>query len=277
MTPQSNILASIVQTKKQEVTEAKLTTSINELKHRIADSESPRGFEAKIRQCISDGGLAVIAECKKASPSKGVIREDYNVSQIVQSYQSAAATCLSVLTDQQYFQGNLSDLHSARLACSLPILRKDFIVDPFQVYETRANGADCMLLIVSILEQNQLIDLAQLGREIGLDILVEVHSLVELEVALHLPFGLIGINNRNLRTFETTIDTTLTIQKHVPDDRIVVTESGIHTAEDVSKLTKSGLACFLVGEAFMRNPEPGNKLKHLFFESQNEMQSAVSM
>lgn len=260
----ADVLKSILSDKRLEIEQAKSKVSASELKSRIADSGEVRGFEDKLRKCISQGRPAVIAECKKASPSKGVMRPDYDVREIAASYETWGATCMSILTDQKYFQGSLRDIGFARSVSSLPILRKDFMLDPYQILESRVAGADCILLIASALELHQMNDLASLAVEYKLDVLIEVHSNDELEKALELPFGMIGINNRNLHTFETSLQTTLQLVEHVPSDRIVVTESGIHTRQDVQLMMENNIFAFLVGEAFMRSEDPGQKLEELF-------------
>ena len=224
-----------------------------------------RGFIRAIEQKLANKQAAVIAEAKKASPSKGIIRDPFDPAAIAQSYEQGGACCLSVLTDQDFFQGHEDYLISARAACSLPVIRKDFIVDPYQVVEARAIGADCILLIVSALEQPQLKKLADLAKEWRLDVLIEVHNHEELMRALDLDLKLIGINNRNLHNFETSLETTYQLLKDIPQDRIVVTESGIHQQEDVKAMQAHGVNSFLVGEAFMRAKDPGEKLKSLFF------------
>ena len=225
---------------------------------------APRGF-AKAMQTKLDQGLpAVIAEAKKASPSKGVIREDFNPAQIAASYQAGGAACMSVLTDADFFQGHEDYLRQARAACNLPVIRKDFIVDPYQVYEARAIGADCILLIVACLEDQQMQDLAQLAEGLGMDVLVESHDAEELVRALKLSTPLVGINNRNLHTFDLTLQTTFDLLALVPEDRIVITESGIHTPADVVLMQNQNVNAFLVGESFMRASDPGAKLAELF-------------
>ena len=268
MNKTADVLKSILSDKRLEIEQAKSRISVSELKSRIADSENVYGFEEKLRTCISQCRPAVIAECKKASPSKGIMRPDYDVRKIAASYQKWGATCMSVLTDQKYFQGSLHDIGHARSVASLPILRKDFMVDPYQVLESRAAGADCILLIASALESHQMNDLASLAAEYKLDVLVEVHSNDELDKALELPIGMIGINNRNLHTFETSLLTTLQLVEHIPSGRIVVTESGIHTRQDVQLMMENNIFAFLVGEAFMRSEEPGQKLQELFFSGE---------
>ncbi len=264
MNPSSDILAAIVRDKIEEVESLKSRNAIGEFKSRIELSDPTKGFERLICRQLANDKPAVVAESKKASPSKGVMRERYDVRSIAKSYEAGGATCMSVLTDAKYFQGSMSDMHSAKNACELPILRKDFIIDPIQVYESRANGADCILLIMAVLQYGEAQDLALLAREIGLDVLIETHCESELELALELPFGMIGINNRNLHTFETTIDTTIGLARHVPQGRVIVTESGINCKEDINILRNAGISCFLVGEAFMRESDPGAKLADLF-------------
>ena len=263
-----DVLRSIIQDKLSEVESAKLSVPIAELKSRLDAVEAPRGFEARIRERLSRNPPAVIAECKKASPSKGIIRENYDVGQVAKSYENGGAACLSVLTDQKYFQGSLDDLRTAKLACSLPALRKDFIVDDYQLFESRIAGADCILLIVAALDPQQVADLGDCARELGLDILIEVHSHQELETALDYPHGMIGINNRNLRNFETKLETSLKLCRSVPDDRVVVSESGIHTRDDVQLLAESGISTYLVGESLMKSPDPGVRLSEIFHQRQ---------
>jgi indole-3-glycerol phosphate synthase len=223
-----------------------------------------RGFARALRTTIAAGEAAVIAEVKKASPSKGVLREDFDPAAIAQSYASHGATCLSVLTDRQYFQGSPDALRAARDVCSLPILRKDFMIDPYQIVEARQMGADCILLIVSALEVAQMQALEAAAIDLGLDVLVEVHDAAELDQALQLKTTLVGINNRNLKTFETRLETTLDLLHRIPSNRLVVTESGIHQAADVERMRAAGVNAFLVGEAFMRAPDPGVELARLF-------------
>jgi len=223
-----------------------------------------RGFVTALETKIAAGQAGVIAEVKKASPSKGVMRADFHPAEIARSYATGGAACLSVLTDVDFFQGADAYLQEARAACSLPVLRKDFTIDPYQVYEARALGADCILLIVAALGDAALVELAALAEELGMDVLVEVHDDVELERALSTPARLIGINNRNLRTFATTLDTTLELRSRMPADRLLVTESGIVTREDVAKMRGADVNAFLVGETFMRAEDPGAELKRLF-------------
>ena len=218
-----------------------------------------------MQQRAAAGEPAVIAEIKKASPSKGVIREDFEPVQIAKSYREGGATCLSVLTDRDFFQGCEAYLSEARAACDLPVLRKDFTIDPYQVVEARAIGADAVLLIVAALADEQMRELTQTANEVGVDVLVEVHNRDELERALELPTPLVGINNRDLHTFDTRLETTLNLLPLIPADRLVITESGIHTAADVAQMRAANVQSFLVGEAFMRAEEPGEKLRELFF------------
>ncbi len=261
-----DVLRSIIQDKLSEIESAKSSVPLSELVSRLDDIDPPRGFEARIREWLQGNKAAVIAECKKASPSKGVIRANYDVQFAARSYERGGAACLSVLTDQKYFQGALDDLTDARLASSLPALRKDFIVDDYQLYESRVAGADCILLIVAALDQQQIIDLGDSARELGLDVLIEVHSYEELEVALSYPNGMIGINNRNLRNFETTLETSLILCRNVPDNRVVISESGIHTREDVRLLSEAGINAYLVGESLMKACDPGTRLNEVFHQ-----------
>ena len=259
-----DILKKIIKRKEQEVAERLLNTSLEQLKENIKQASPVRGFVQAIQTKISQGEPAVISEIKKASPSKGVMRENFIPAEIAVSYEKGGACCLSVLTDVDFFQGSDEYLKQARAACNLPVLRKEFIIDPYQVYEARAMSADCILLIVACLDDNQLKMLSELATELNLDVLVEVHDAEELERALKLNLALIGINNRNLRTFETSLDTTLTLLKTIPKDKIVVTESGIHTADDINLMRNNNVNTFLVGEAFMVAEEPGEKLAELF-------------
>lgn len=259
-----DILKKIIQRKEQEIQERQAECSLDELKQQLASAPPVRGFVAALRAKIDAGEAAVIAEVKKASPSKGVMRENFQPAEIARSYEQGGAACLSVLTDIDFFQGSDEYLQQARQACSLPVLRKDFIIDPYQVYEARAIGADCILLIVSCLSDEQMHELSGLAQKLGMDVLVEVHDDIELYRAAQLKLPLMGINNRNLRTFETHIETTLDLLGDIPDGQIVVTESGIHTAEDVGLMRAHGVNAFLVGEAFMRAADPGEKLAELF-------------
>ena len=260
----SDILSKILRRKAEEIAALRARLSLRELSQRAEDAEPARGFTAALKKKIAQGQAAVIAEIKKASPSKGLLRADFRPAEIAQSYERGGAACLSVLTDVDFFQGADAYLQQARAACALPVLRKDFTIDPWQVVEARALNADCILLIVAALDDTQLVDLAGQARQLGMDVLVEVHDAEELERALALPAPLIGINNRNLRTFETRLETTLELLERIPDDRIVVTESGIHTPADVALLRAHGVHAFLVGEVFMQAPDPGAKLAELF-------------
>ena len=260
----SDILEKIVAVKLQEVAAAKTRKSLELVR---ADAESrvlTRDFVGAIRTKIAEGKPAVIAEVKKASPSKGVIREDFIPADIAQSYAEFGAACLSVLTDVQFFQGSVDYLKQARASCQLPVLRKDFMVDSYQIYESRSMGADAVLLIAACLDDAQMKDMEAIALSLDMAVLVEVHDQAELERALKLRTPLIGINNRNLKTFEVSLDTTLTLRSQVPADRILVTESGIHTRDDVLRMGAAGISTFLVGEAFMRVPEPGEALAALF-------------
>ena len=261
----SDILNTILARKVQEVAERRSRVSLAELQARVADASPVRGFANALNAAIANGDPAVIAEVKKASPSKGVIRPDFRPAEIAMSYEMGGASCLSVLTDVDFFQGSDAYLQQARNACSLPVLRKDFVIDPYQIVEARVLGADCVLLIVSALDDHQLADLSNTALELGLDVLVEVHDVDELERALQVPVPLIGINNRNLRTFEVSLDTTLAMKDMVPADRLLVTESGITGPQDVARMRSAGVNAFLVGEAFMRFDEPGVGLRELFF------------
>lgn len=260
----SDILEKIVAVKHQEVAAAKRRMSLEAMR---ADAESrvlTRDFVGALRAKIAAGKPAVISEVKKASPSKGVIRADFIPADIAQSYAEHGAACLSVLTDKQFFQGQIDDLKQARASCQLPVLRKDFMVDAYQIYESRAKGADAVLLIAACLSDAQMKEFEAIARSLDMAVLVEVHDQPELERALQLKTPLLGINNRNLKTFEVSLDTTLTLRTMVPKDRILVTESGIHTRDDVLRMGAAGVHAFLVGEAFMRAPEPGEALAALF-------------
>jgi indole-3-glycerol phosphate synthase len=259
------ILRRILARKAEEVAERRATHSVVSLESRIREQGATRQFALALQRRADKGDCAVIAEIKKASPSRGVIRENFHPAQIAASYQQGGATCLSVLTDVDYFQGSDSYLQQARAACDLPVLRKDFTVDPYQVVEARAIGADAVLLIVAALSDEQMRELSRTASEVGLDVLVEVHDRAELERALALPDRLIGINNRDLHNFETRLATTLDLLPHIPGDRLVVTESGIHTSADVALMRDANVRAFLVGEAFMRADDPGTKLRELFF------------
>jgi indole-3-glycerol phosphate synthase len=260
----SDILNKILATKREEISKASAAKSLQQIHEEALAQSDPRDFVCSL-VAKDDANLpAVIAEIKKASPSKGVIREDFNPAEIAKSYENAGAACLSVLTDEQYFQGSAEYLKQARAACKLPVLRKDFMVDPYQVVEARAMGADCILLIVAALEQKKMHLLEEVSHELGMAVLVEVHDGEELERALQLETPLVGINNRNLRTFDVTLQTTLDLLEKLPDDRFVITESGIFTAEDVALMRSHHVNGFLVGEAFMRQADPGAEFKKVF-------------
>jgi indole-3-glycerol phosphate synthase len=259
-----DILRKILARKAEEITERARRTPLEEMKKHLVHAPAPRGFLKAIRSRIATGLPAVIAEIKKASPSKGLLRADFRPAEIAQSYERHGATCLSVLTDTDFFQGSDAYLQQARAACTLPVLRKDFTMDAYQVYEARVLGADAILLIVAALNDAQLRELAELAAELGMDVLVEVHDAAELERALALPTPLIGINNRDLRTFHTSLETTLDLLGKIPADRVIVTESGIHAPADVARLRARGVNVFLVGEAFMKADDPGGKLQELF-------------
>ena len=262
------VLKRILVRKLEEIKERQHQTPIDHLKLKVKANQigpmAPRGFAKAMQAKLDEGLPAVIAEVKKASPSKGVIRENFDPAQIAASYQTGGAACMSVLTDADFFQGHEDYLQQARAACSLPVIRKDFIVDPYQVYEARAIGADCILLIVACLEDQQMQTLARLAEELGMDVLVESHDAQELGRALTLKTPLMGINNRNLHTFDLTLQTTFDLLSMVPDDRMVITESGILTPADVLLMQKQSVNAFLVGESFMRTGDPGAKLAELF-------------
>ncbi|HST28614.1 MAG TPA: indole-3-glycerol phosphate synthase TrpC [Rudaea sp.] len=260
----SDILRRILARKADEVRERSARTPRYELAARIADAPPVRGFRAAMQSRIDAGKPAVIAEIKKASPSQGIIRADFQPAQIARGYEAGGAACLSVLTDIDFFQGADAYLRVAREACALPVLRKDFVIDEYQIYEARALGADCILLIVAALDDAQLVQFSTLARDLGMDVLAEAHDAAELERALKTSAPLIGINNRNLRTFETSLDTTLNLRSRVPADRLLVTESGIRARADVVRMRAAGVHAFLVGEAFMRAPDPGAELARLF-------------
>jgi indole-3-glycerol phosphate synthase len=260
----TDILNRILARKAEEVAERRSRVPLADLTARIAEQPETRGFAAAIEAKIEAGLPAVIAEVKKASPSKGVIRVEFDPVAIAKSYEAGGAACLSVLTDADFFQGSEAFLRQARSACALPLLRKDFIVDPYQVHEARAIGADAVLLIVSALDDDELLPLALLAAELDMDVLCEVHDEEELERALALPVPLIGVNNRNLRNFETALETSLALQDMIEYDRVLVAESGIRTPEDVARLREGGIQAFLVGEAFMRAEDPGSESRRLF-------------
>ncbi len=264
MSAPADILQTILTRKTEEVAARRKRVSLETLRDAAGAADPPRGFLAALRGRVAAGQAAVIAEIKKASPSKGVLRELFEPAAIARSYERGGASCLSVLTDVDFFQGHDEYLRQARAACALPVLRKDFVIEPYQVFEARALGADCILLIVAALDGAKLGELLSLARELGLDALVEVHDAAEMRRALATPARLIGVNNRNLRTFETRLETTLDLVPGFPAERLLVTESGIHTREDVAVMRERGVHAFLVGEAFMRADEPGVKLAELF-------------
>ncbi len=259
-----DILQRILARKAGEIAERSARTTLEELRVRCADAAQPRGFVDALRTKIDAGDAAVIAEVKKASPSQGVIRADFDPAAIARSYDRGGATCLSVLTDIDFFQGADAYLREAREACALPVLRKDFTIDTYQVYEARVLGADCILLIVAALTDAALAELSELAHKLDMDVLIEAHDEQELARALATPARLIGINNRNLRTFQTSLDTTLNLRHRVPADRLLVTESGIHSRADVQRMRAADINAFLVGEAFMRADDPGEELRRLF-------------
>ncbi len=259
-----DILKKIVARKHEEIAGRRASVPEAELAARAREAEAPRGFVAALEARIARGEPAVIAEIKKASPSKGVLREDFDPAAIAETYARHGAACLSVLTDRDFFQGSEAYLQQARAACDLPVLRKDFTVDPYQVTEARAIGADCILLIVACLDDARMRELHDAARALGMDVLVEVHDGEELERALALPEALLGINNRNLRTFEVSLETTLGLLGRIPEGRLVVTESGILEPADVRRMRGRGVHAFLVGEAFMRADDPGERLAALF-------------
>jgi len=259
------ILKKILQRKQEEINERKKLHSISELETYISVQDKPRAFTQAIAQQINRKRPAVIAEIKKASPSKGLLREDFQPEIIAQLYAENGATCLSVLTDVDFFQGHDDYLQEARAACSLPVIRKDFMMDPYQIIESRKLGADCILLIVAALKEKQMHELASCAKSLGMDYLIEVHNHAELELALKLKPELIGINNRDLHSFSIKLETTYDLLKEIPEGISVVTESGILTREDVDEMIQHGVYGFLVGEIFMRAPDPGQKLQELFF------------
>ena len=262
----SDVLSKILARKREEVQARSQAVPLATLEKRCADAPAPRGFYNALASARGAEQAGVIAEIKKASPSKGIIREDFDPAAHAQSYAQGGATCLSVLTDRDFFQGQEGDLLAARGACALPVLRKDFTIDPWQLYEARDLGADCVLLIVAALDQPTLKALHEEARSLALDVLVEVHDAEELDRALELKPQLLGINNRNLHTFETRLETSLTLRARVPasSEAILVTESGIQTREDVQRMLAADLHAFLIGESFMRAPDPGAALHDLF-------------
>ena len=264
----SDILNKILAVKADEVARAKAHRGLASLRGDVENDHALRadlrGFEASLRQHIAHGKPGIIAEVKKASPSKGVIRADFRPSDIAASYARHGAACLSVLTDVQFFQGSVEYLQQARAACAIPVLRKDFMVDMYQIYEARAMGADCILLIVAALDHGLMAEMEACAHELGMGVLIESHDGAELDAALKLKSALIGINNRNLRTFDVTLDTTLNLLPRIPQDKLVITESGILGTADVQRMRAANVHSFLVGEAFMRAPDPGVELARLF-------------
>ncbi|ORU90021.1 MAG: indole-3-glycerol-phosphate synthase [Cycloclasticus sp. symbiont of Poecilosclerida sp. M] len=256
-----DVLKKILARKAEEIEERMQHVPLDQLKSQVAQASPVRGFVKAIQQTVANGQSAVIAEVKKASPSKGLLRENFIPADIAQSYQAGGATCLSVLTDKDFFQGSEEYLLQARGACELPVLRKDFTVHPYQVYEARCLGADCILLIVAALGDEQLSSLHQLATELGMDVLVEVHNADELERALRLNLTLVGINNRNLRTFETSLQTTTDLLDKIPEGVVVVSESGLQSTDDIAFMRQHNVHVFLIGEAFMRQDDPGSGLK----------------
>ncbi len=261
----ATILEQIVAHKQQEVKSAKALVSLAELESQFPAPEQGRSFSSAMRERVLAGKVAVIAEIKKASPSKGLIREDFQPALHAADYEAHGATCLSVLTDEKFFQGSNDYLVQARAACELPVIRKDFMLDTYQIAESKALGADCILLIVAALQPAQLRELADYANDIAIDVLVEVHNRGELDQALELKTNLIGVNNRNLHNFETSLQTSLDLAKFVPSDRTLITESGIHSSHDVRTMIENGIYGFLVGESFMRASSPGKKLKQVMF------------
>ena len=261
-----DILQKILARKVEEIAERSAREPLAALMERAKAADAPRGFVAAMERAVAAGRPAVIAEAKRASPSKGVMREEFDPAAIARDYERGGASCLSVLTDEDFFQGSTEYLMAARAACSLPVIRKDFIIDDYQVVEARAMGADCILLIAAALDDANMAHLNTLAHELGMDVLIEVHDRTELERMLKLPNKLVGINNRNLRTFEVSLDHTLELLDAIPADRMVVTESGIHTPDDVKLMRDHQVNAFLVGESFMRAASPGDKLAELFFQ-----------
>jgi indole-3-glycerol phosphate synthase len=262
----NDILERILAVKRDEVAAASALTPLAELERQAASAPPVRDFVGALRAKVAAGFAGVIAEIKKASPSKGVLRVDFRPDEIARSYAAHGAACLSVLTDREFFQGDAQYLKQARAACPLPVLRKDFMVDPYQVFEARAMGADCILLIVAALDLPQMRELEKLAQRLSMAVLVEVHDAAELDLALQLDTPLVGVNNRNLRTFETRLETTLDLLPRVPGNRVLVTESGILAPDHVGRMRGHGVHCFLVGEAFMRARDCGAELSRLFAE-----------
>jgi len=261
----SDTLQRILASKRKEIEEAKRRVPVEEMRRRARSAPPARGFRAALEASVAAGRPAVIAEIKRASPSRGLIRADFDPARIAAAYEANGASCLSVLTDREFFGGSADDLRAARAACSLPVLRKDFIIDPYQVLEARAWGADCILLIMDAAPDETLVQLAEAAASTGLDVLVECHDGGQLERALRLDTSLIGINNRDLRTFETRLDTTLELRNRVPPGKLLITESGISQPTDVAKLRHAGVSAYLVGSAFMSADDPGAELRRLFF------------
>jgi indole-3-glycerol phosphate synthase len=262
----SDILRRILATKRTELEAARASVPLAEMERRARAQAAPRDFVGALRAKLAAGKPAVIAEIKRASPSKGLLRDPFDPAAIARSYAAAGAACLSVLTDREYFRGAAEHLREARAACDLPVLRKDFVVEPYQVYEARAMGADCILLIAAALSAGDMRGLERLAQGLGMAVLVEVHDAAELDAALTLATPLVGINNRDLRTFETRLETTLDLLPRVPTERLVITESGILAPADVARMQAAGVGAFLVGEVFMRAADPGKALVSLFGE-----------
>ncbi|CDZ95627.1 indole-3-glycerol phosphate synthase TrpC [Pseudomonas saudiphocaensis] len=269
------VLEKIITRKYEEVAQRRAQVGLAELERLAGIADPVRGFARRLQEQVASKQPAVIAEIKKASPSKGVLREDFDPAEIARSYEAGGATCLSVLTDIDFFQGADKYLQQARSACNLPVIRKDFMVDPYQVVEARALGADCILLIVAALSDERMKELADVAAEQGLDVLVEVHDGAELERALRIEAPLIGINNRDLHTFELDLETTLDLLPRIPRDRVVVTESGILHRADVELMEINQVYAFLVGEAFMRAEQPGAELQRLFFPGRSRPRAAI--
>lgn len=264
MSDTPNILKKILARKAEEVANRKQRTSIDRLQEIASGVEQPRGFAAALQAKAQSKKPAIIAELKKASPSQGVIRENFKPLELAQDYAMHGATCLSVVTDHDFFQGSEAYLHMVRQACPLPVLRKEFIIDPYQIHESRALGADCILLIVAALDDEKMHELATTAKTQGIDVLVETHNQHELTRALTLDTKLIGINNRDLRTFDTSLQTTLDLKNAIPEECLIITESGIHTQQDVQLMLDNGIYIFLVGEVFMRAQHPGQKMREIF-------------
>jgi indole-3-glycerol phosphate synthase len=260
----ADILARILEVKRREIAEARTRLPLEAIERAARDADPPRGFERALRSKIAAGRPAVIAEIKRASPSQGLIRADFDPARIAASYERNGAACLSVLTDREFFQGSQDDLRMARAACALPVIRKDFIIDPYQVLEARSWGADCILLIMDAAPDGELARLERLAHDLGMDVLVESHDGGQLDRALRLSTPLVGINNRDLRTFRTSLDTTVGLLGRIPAGRLAVTESGVSTPEDVARLKKANVNAYLVGGAFMAADEPGAELARLF-------------